>query len=83
MPPAAAKGIVFLNIVPYPQRSLAITQCNVMQNKPTIAVIGGTGDLGSGLARLWAAAGYSVVLGSRTKDKAEAACAATTTARRR
>ena len=44
-----------------------------MQNKPTIAVIGGTGDLGSGLARLWAAAGYSVVLGSRAKDKAEAA----------
>ena len=29
-----------------------------MQNKPTIAVIGGTGDLGSGLARLWAAAGF-------------------------
>jgi hypothetical protein len=44
-----------------------------MQNKPTIAVIGGTGDLGSGLARLWAVAGYSVVLGSRAKDKAEAA----------
>jgi 8-hydroxy-5-deazaflavin:NADPH oxidoreductase len=44
-----------------------------MQNKPTIAVIGGTGDLGSGFARLWAAAGYSVVLGSRAKDKAEAA----------
>ena len=44
-----------------------------MQNKPIIAVIGGTGDLGSGLARLWAVAGYSVVLGSRTKDKAEAA----------
>jgi 8-hydroxy-5-deazaflavin:NADPH oxidoreductase len=44
-----------------------------MQNKPTVAVIGGTGDLGSGLARLWAAAGYSVVLGSRAKDKAEAA----------
>ena len=44
-----------------------------MQNKPTIAVIGGTGDLGSGLARLWATAGYSVVLGSRAKDKAEAA----------
>jgi 8-hydroxy-5-deazaflavin:NADPH oxidoreductase len=44
-----------------------------MQNKPTIAVIGGTGDLGSGLARLWAAAGYPVVLGSRAKDKAEAA----------
>lgn len=45
-----------------------------MQNgKPVIAVIGGTGDLGSGLARLWAAAGYPVVLGSRAKDKAETA----------
>jgi NADPH-dependent F420 reductase len=44
-----------------------------MPNKLTIAVIGGTGDLGSGLARLWAAAGYPVVLGSRAKDKAEAA----------
>jgi 8-hydroxy-5-deazaflavin:NADPH oxidoreductase len=38
--------------------------------KPVIAIIGGTGELGSGLARLWAAAGYSVVLGSRAKDKA-------------
>lgn len=44
-----------------------------MQDKPTIAVIGGTGDLGSGLARLWAAAGFPVVLGSRTQDKAQAA----------
>jgi len=41
--------------------------------KPTIAIIGGTGDLGSGLARLWAVAGYRVLLGSRAKDKAEAA----------
>ncbi len=41
--------------------------------KPIIAVIGGTGDLGSGLARLWAAAGYRVLLGSRDKQKAEAA----------
>lgn len=45
-----------------------------MENdKPAIAIIGGTGDLGSGLARLWAAAGYKVLLGSRAKDKAEAA----------
>jgi NADPH-dependent F420 reductase len=48
-----------------------------MQNdKPTIAVIGGTGDLGSGLARLWAAAGYPVLLGSRIKCKAEEAAKA-------
>jgi NADPH-dependent F420 reductase len=43
-----------------------------MREKPTIAVIGGTGNLGSGLARLWAMAGYPVVIGSRSKDKAEA-----------
>jgi len=43
-----------------------------MQDKPTIAIIGGTGDLGSGLARLWVRAGFPVVIGSRHKDKAEA-----------
>jgi NADPH-dependent F420 reductase len=43
-----------------------------MQNKPTIAVIGGTGDLGSGLAQLWAAAGYPVIIGSRAKERAQA-----------
>lgn len=40
-------------------------------SKPTIAVIGGTGDLGTGLARRWAKAGYGLVIGSRTADKAE------------
>jgi NADPH-dependent F420 reductase len=44
-----------------------------MEHRPTIAIIGGTGDLGTGLAERWAAAGYPVVLGSRTKDKAVAA----------
>lgn len=43
-----------------------------MQDKPTIAIIGGTGDLGSGLARLWARAGYPIVIGSRNREKAEA-----------
>lgn len=47
-----------------------------MQKRPTLAIIGGTGALGSGLARRWAAAGYAVVLGSRTRDKAEAAARA-------
>ncbi|MEZ5856728.1 MAG: NADPH-dependent F420 reductase [Hyphomicrobiaceae bacterium] len=41
--------------------------------KPTLAIIGGTGDLGTGLARRWAKAGYPIVIGSRTADKAEAA----------
>ena len=36
-----------------------------MQKKPVIAVLGGTGALGSGLVRRWVAAGYSVIIGSR------------------
>jgi NADPH-dependent F420 reductase len=44
-----------------------------VQGRPTIAVLGGTGDLGSALAKRWAAAGYPIVLGSRSKQKAEAA----------
>ncbi len=47
-----------------------------MQTVPTIAILGGTGDLGSGLARLLASAKYPVVIGSRTKDKAEQAATA-------
>lgn len=43
------------------------------QSRPALAIIGGTGALGSGLAMRWAAAGYSVVLGSRSREKAEAA----------
>lgn len=38
--------------------------------KPTIAIIGGSGELGSGLARLWARAGHPVVIGSRSEEKA-------------
>ena len=38
--------------------------------KPTLAVIGGTGTLGSGLARRWAKSGYPVVIGSRDAAKA-------------
>ncbi len=37
---------------------------------PTIAIVGGTGDLGTGLARRWIAAGYPVIIGSRTTEKA-------------
>lgn len=43
---------------------------------PTLSIIGGTGDLGSGLARSWSKAGYTVVLGSRASEKAEQAAAA-------
>lgn len=41
-----------------------------------IAVIGGTGSLGGGLARRWAAAGYPVLIGSRDVGKAEQAAVA-------
>ncbi|RLQ21453.1 NADPH-dependent F420 reductase [Seongchinamella sediminis] len=41
--------------------------------KPTIAILGGTGALGTGLARRWTLAGYPVIIGSRTQEKAEAA----------
>jgi NADPH-dependent F420 reductase len=40
---------------------------------PIIAVLGGTGALGSALAQRWAQAGYPIVLGSRSKPRAEAA----------
>jgi NADPH-dependent F420 reductase len=42
----------------------------VATDKPTLAIIGGTGTLGSGLARRLAAAGYAIVLGSRSAEKA-------------
>jgi NADPH-dependent F420 reductase len=40
-----------------------------------IPIIGGTGALGAGLARRWAAAGTPVVIGSRSADRAEEAAA--------
>lgn len=40
---------------------------------PTLAILGGTGDLGTGLARRWAQAGYQVIIGSRTREKAAVA----------
>src|ERR1051325_6465803 len=41
-----------------------------VDDKRTIAILGGTGDLGSGLAKLWLAAGHMVVIGSRSVAKA-------------
>ncbi len=46
-----------------------------MTTPMTIAILGGTGDLGTGLARRWAKAGHKVVIGSRTQEKAETAAA--------
>jgi NADPH-dependent F420 reductase len=39
----------------------------------TIAILGGTGKEGKGLAYRWAKAGYRVLIGSRTPEKAQAA----------
>jgi NADPH-dependent F420 reductase len=41
----------------------------------TIAILGGTGDLGTGLARRWAKAGHRVIIGSRAAEKAIEAAA--------
>jgi len=37
----------------------------------TIALLGGTGQIGPGLARRWASNGYRVLIGSRESEKAE------------
>lgn len=41
-----------------------------MSDKPTIAILGGTGHEGSGLALRWASSGYQVIIGSRQEEKA-------------
>src|SRR3546814_4182755 len=46
-----------------------------MSEEKTIAVVGGTGNLGAALARRWAKAGLKVIIGSRTKEGAESAAA--------
>ena len=46
-----------------------------MNKEEVIAIIGGTGDQGFGLALRWAKAGKHIIIGSRRKEKAEAAAA--------
>ena len=41
-----------------------------MTNKPKIAILGGTGHEGTGLALRWASNGYEVIIGSRKLEKA-------------
>ena len=45
----------------------------VSNSLPTLAMLGATGDLGGGLARRWAAAGYPIVIGSRSQEKGASA----------
>ena len=40
------------------------------RGKLKIAIFGGTGDLGSALAKKWAKKGYGIIIGSRSKEKA-------------
>ena len=42
---------------------------------PSLAIVGGTGALGTSLAYRWARAGYSVAIGSRSREKGAAAAA--------
>ena len=44
--------------------------------KPTLAIVGGTGALGAGLAHRLHRAGYAIVIGSRSAEKAELAAKA-------
>lgn len=44
-------------------------------SKPIIAVLGGTGNEGPGLAMRWANAGYKIIIGSRQREKAESTAA--------
>ena len=46
-----------------------------MDTPRKIAILGGTGDLGTGLAIRWAKAGHEMIIGSRTLPKAENAVA--------
>jgi NADPH-dependent F420 reductase len=45
------------------------------ENKPVLAILGGTGKEGPGLALRWAYAGYAVIIGSRLAEKAQATAA--------
>jgi NADPH-dependent F420 reductase len=42
---------------------------------PTLAILGGTGKEGPGLALRWAKAGYKIIIGSRSAEKAQATAA--------
>jgi NADPH-dependent F420 reductase len=44
-------------------------------SRETIAILGGTGDLGTGLAIRWSKAGHRIIIGSRTLEKAQNAVA--------
>jgi hypothetical protein len=52
-----------------------MTESRQAQPKPTLAILGGTGKEGPGLAMRWASAGYRILIGSRQAEKAQATAA--------
>jgi len=52
---------------------LATKTATTASAKQSIAILGGTGDLGTGLAIRWSKAGHTIIIGSRTQEKAQAA----------
>jgi NADPH-dependent F420 reductase len=48
------------------------SRMNNANNIRNIAIVGGTGALGSGLAARWARAGYCILIGSRAEERARA-----------
>ncbi|MXZ55201.1 MAG: NADPH-dependent F420 reductase [Gammaproteobacteria bacterium] len=44
-------------------------------NPDTIAILGGTGDVGTGFTLRWGKSGHKIIIGSRTRAKAETAVA--------
>ncbi|MBE0409814.1 MAG: NADPH-dependent F420 reductase [Anaerolineales bacterium] len=44
---------------------------DINKNLPTIAILGGTGKIGPGLAMRWAKAGFPIIIGSRQESKAQ------------
>lgn len=47
-----------------------MTDSRLSNSLPTLAILGGTGNEGSGLAFRWGHGGHKVILGSRSSDKA-------------
>jgi NADPH-dependent F420 reductase len=51
-----------------------MSAANASYGRASIAVLGGTGSEGSGLALRWANAGYPIIIGSRNAGKAAQVC---------
>ncbi|HEX9616647.1 MAG TPA: NADPH-dependent F420 reductase [Anaerolineales bacterium] len=49
-----------------------MTANDLDEQLPTLAILGGTGKQGPGLALRWAVAGYPIIIGSRQAEKAQA-----------